>query len=199
MRRVAKIVTAPASTPISVAEAKSHMRVSGSDDDTLIGIYVNTATLISEAILQRKLINQTWKMYLDYWPNHIKVLFGDLQSVTHVKYTDSDEGQSTLDSGTYLVDTDSVPGRIMLADGENWPTATLSIRNPIEIQFVTGYGATSAAVPEDIRNAIMLTTAHFYENRENYLVSRIQSVGLAEMPWTAKTLLNNHRVWEWIL
>jgi len=137
-------------------------------------------------------------MFLDYWPTQIKVLFGDLQSVTHVKYTDSDEVQATLLSSLYLTDTNSVPGRIILKDGENWPTDTLSEMNPIEVQFVTGYGATSAAIPADIRGAILLTVAHFYENREIYVVSRASTLGVSEIPWTAKALLNNHRVWDWI-
>jgi len=199
MRRAAKIVTPPTTTPVSVAEAKSHMNISFSTDDTLIGIYISTATALCEAILQRKLITQTWKMWLDYWPPKIKVLFGDLQSVTHVKYTDSDEVQETFGSSLYLVDTNSTPGRIILKDGESWPTDTLSEMNPIEIQFVTGYGATAAAVPDDTRAAVLLTTAHFYENRENYLVAKMQSLTASEIPWTAKALLNNHRVWDWCI
>jgi len=197
MRRVAKIVTPPTVTPISVAEAKSHMNVTFSTDDTIIGLYIATATALCEAILQRKLITQTWKMWLDYWPDKITVLFGDLQSVTHIKYTDSDETQATLSATLYNVDINSIPGRIILKDGENWPTDTLSEMNPIEIQFVTGYGL-AAAVPADIRNAVFLTTAHFYENREIYLISKMQSAGIAEIPLTAKALLSNHRVWDWI-
>lgn len=199
MRRVAKIVTAPTITPISVAEAKSHMGVTFSNDDTLIGIYVSSATRLCENFLQRKLITQTWKMWLDYWPSSIKVLFGDLQSVTHVKYTDDDESQETLSSSVYLVDVNSVPGRIILKKNQVWPSDTLSPMNPIEVQFVTGYGATAATVPDDIRNAVLLTTAHFYENRELYLVSKLQSLGVAEIPKTANALLQNYRVWDWIL
>lgn len=199
MRRVARIVTAPTTTPVSVSEAKSHLNISGADDDTLVGIYVASATALCEAILQRKLITQTWKMWLDYWPAKIDILFGDLQSITHIKYTDIDGVQQTLSSSVYDVDTNSVPGRVVLKDGENWPTDTLNDVNPIEIQFVTGYGATSASVPADIRNAVLLTVAHFYENRENFLSSGMGSVSVAAIPWTASALLGNHRVWEWVL
>jgi len=174
------------------------MGVTFSDDDTIIGIYVATATALCEQILQRKIITQTWKMWLDYWPGYIKVLFGDLQSVTHVKYTDSDEIQATLSAALYNVDVNSVPGRIILKDGEEWPSDTLSATNPIEIQFVTGYGL-AVSVPADIKNALLLTAAHFYENRENYLVTDARALGASEIPGTARTLLQNHRVWDWIL
>ena len=199
MRRVQKIVTPPAATPVTLAHAKDHMRVTFADDDALITIYINAAKALSEQILQRKLITQTWKMYLDYWPPWIKVLFGDLQSVTHIKYTDQDEDQSTLSTDVYAVDINSVPGRIILKNNQSWPSDTLSNANPIEIQFVTGYGVAEGDVPEDIVSAILLTTAHFYENRENYLVSNMQSASVEEIPSTAKSLLYNHRVWDWVI
>lgn len=199
MRRVQKLITAPAALPVSVAEAKAHMGVTFSNDDTIIEIYLNSAIALCEQILQRKLITQTWAMFLDSWPTYIKVLFGDLQSVTHIKYTDTDDTQATFSSDYYTVDTSSVPGRVYLNNGESWPTATLRDATPIEVQFVTGYGDASTDIPSDIRGAILLTTAHFYENRENFLVSNLQSMTVEEIPWTASTLLSGHRVWDWII
>ena len=199
MRRVHKIVTAPADLPVTLAEAKAHMRVTFPDDDTLIRIYIQSATALCEQILQRKLITQTWKMYLDYFPHEITVLFGDLQSVTHLKYTDIDEVQTTMSNTLYDVDINSVPGRIVLVDGEVWPTDTLNAVNPIEIQFITGYGDDSTEIPNDIRNAVLLTTAHFYETRESILISDIKLMTVEQIPWTASTLLQNHRIWDWAI
>ena len=195
-RRVQKIVTPPTAYAVTVATAKEHMRVKFDDDDMLIGVYIETATALCEQILQRKLITQTWKMYLDYFPNIITTLFGDLQSVTHIKYTDLDEAQLTFANTKYDVDIVSVPGRIILKDAYDWPTTTLNANNPIEIQFITGYGASSANVPADIKNAILLTTAHFYENRENLLIS---NMSIDKIPMTTQALLQNHRIWKWIL
>ena len=195
MRRVQVLQTAPATTPITLAEAKSHMRVTLPDEDADITIYIKSATALCEQILQRKLITQTWKMYLDSWPLYIDVLFGDLQSVTHVKYTDMDEDQSTFAASNYDVDIASVPGRIILKDTKSWPTDTLNANNPIEIQFITGYGD-AEDIPDDIRNAVLLTTAHLYENRENYLISTMH---IERVPQTARALLSNHRVWKWVI
>ena len=198
-RRVQKIVTPPTAYSVTVATAKEHMRVTVDDDDMLIGIYIETATALCEQILQRKLITQTWKMYLDYFPNIITTLFGNLQSVTHIKYTDLDEAQLTFANTKYDVDIVSVPGRIILKDAYDWPTTTLNANNPIEIQFITGYGASSVNVPADIKNAILLTTAHFYETRESILISDIKLMTVEQIPWTASTLLQNHRIWDWII
>lgn len=199
MRRVSTIVSAPGDTAISVAEAKSHSNITFSDDDTLIGVYINAATAKVEQELQRKLITQTWKMFLDSWPPYIDVLFGDLQSVTHIKYTDIDDTQTTYSSDNYYTDTDSVPGRIVLKESKVWPSDHLRAMNPIEIQFVTGYGDASSDVPDDIRLALMQTVAHMYENRETHLVSEMQNLAVMEVPDTAKQLLQHHRVWRWVL
>lgn len=199
MKRVQTIVTAPAGLPVTLAEAKEHMRVTFSEDDDLITIYLNSAIALVEQILQRKLISQTWKMFLDSWPGQIKVLFGDLQSVTHIKYTDTDETETTFADTNYDVDVNSIPGRILLKEAKTWPTVTLNATNPVEIQFVTGYGDASTDIPPDIRGAILLTVAHFYENREPVLVSDIKLMTVEDIPWTANTLLQNHRVWNWII
>jgi uncharacterized phiE125 gp8 family phage protein len=199
MRRVQKIVTPPTVTPVTLATAKAHARVTFSDDDDLIEIYINSATALCEQILQRKMITQTWKMYLDYWPQEITTIWGDLQSVTSIKYTDIDEDQLTFADTNYDVDINSVPGRVVLKDSISWPTVTLNAVNPIEIEFVTGYGDAATNVPADITNAVLLATSHFYENRESILVSDIKLMTVEQIPWTASTLLQNHRVWRWCI
>lgn len=193
------LITAPATTPVSVSEAKAQANVTVSTDDTIIGVYLKAAVSGCEQILQRKLITQTWKAFFDYWPGHIVLPFGNLQSVTHVKYTDEDGTQYTFDSSKYTVDTVSVPGRVVLKSGETWPADTLFNVNPIEVQFVTGYGATSASIPDDIRTAILMTITHFYQNRESFLVNDSNKAVVEEIPMTARTLLKPYRVWEWVI
>lgn len=195
-RRVQKIVSGPAEAPITLAEAKKQLRVDWPDDDAEITSKINGAVRSAEQYLQRKLVTQTWKMFLDSWPASIKVLFGDLQSVTHIKYTDSDEAQHTFDSPKYLVDTDSVPGRIILKTGETWPTVTLSPKNPIEVQFVTGYGA-AADVPQDIKDAILITVSDRFNYRENVVTNN--KMNIEELPMGTKSMIYPYRVWDWIV
>jgi uncharacterized phiE125 gp8 family phage protein len=196
VKRVQTLVLAPSEFPVILAEAKKQLRIEWTQDDAEITQKINAATLWAEQYLQRKLITQTWKMFLDAWPAEIKLLFGDLQSVTHVKYTDDEESQSTVDSSTYLVDTDSVPGRIVLKSEETWPTDTLSPKNPIEIQFITGYGA-AADVPQDIKDAILIKISDMYNYRENYVLNNKMNV--EQLPAGTESLLYNHRVWDWII
>lgn len=197
MRRIQKIVTAPSVYPITRDEAKDQARVTFIHDDDIFDRLIAGAVFHVEQYLQRKLITQTWKMWIDSWPNEIKVLFGDLQSVTHVKYTDENEAQSTLDSSTYLVDTDSVPGRIILKANETWPTDTLSPKNPIEIQFVTGYGDVGSDVPQDIRNALLVMVSDRYTYRESVITNN--KMNIEPLPFGVEDLLYPYRVPEWII
>lgn len=197
MRRVQKIVTPPFIYPITRDEAKAQCRVGFVNDDDIFDRLIAGSVFNVEQFLQRKLITQTWKMWLDEWPNEIQILFGDLQSVAHIKYTDENESQSTVDSSTYLVDTDSVPGRVLLKSNETWPTDTLSPKNPIEIQFVTGYGDEAGDVPQDIRNALLVTVSDRYTYRESVITNN--KMNIEPLPFGIADLLYPYRVPEWVV
>jgi len=79
--------------------------------------------------------------------------FGNLASVAQVYYTDTDYTQNTFSTDYYNVDTSSEPGRIVLEYGDNWPTASLSPENPIEIEFTCGYGANAVQAITGATNA----------------------------------------------
>jgi len=124
-------------------QVKNHLRIDYTNDDQYIQSMIGVATAKAERFLRRRLVTQTWKVFIDHWPDGDIVLpFGKLQSVTHVKYTDTAGTQTTWTAATYYtVDTDSDPGRIKLRYGQTYPSPSLAPDNPIEIQFVCGYGA----------------------------------------------------------
>ena len=74
--RIQTLITAPTGKPVSILEAKDQLIVTFNDDDFIIERYINAATAWVEQYLQRKLITQTWNMFLDSWPAEIEVLFG---------------------------------------------------------------------------------------------------------------------------
>ena len=155
----------PTAEPITTSEVKTRIVLSTTTYDTQIGTLIKAARRYFESFTGRALVQQTWKYYLSDWPDgdFIKLPHPPLQSVTAVRYTDSDDSQSTLSTDDYSVDTDSEPGRVVLNYGETWPTATLATNNPIEIEFVAGYdpGTSSPVdyaenIPEGIKDAMML-------------------------------------------
>jgi len=158
-----QIVTGPAYAPVSLDQVKGHLRVTSTSEDWYIRGLIYAAIGMVEQIIRRKLTTQTWKLFLEAWPIRwfITIPFGKLQSVTHIKYTDSDSTQTTWDSGEYIVDVSSDPGRVVLGYGESWPSATLYPSNPIEIQFVCGYGVHAPLTITAASNAspIVVTSA----------------------------------------
>src|SRR5690606_14420890 len=142
-------------------------RVDGTDEDTLITGLIAAARETVETFAGRALITQTWELVLDDWPDSdtIKLPRPPLQSVTSVTYVDEAGVSHTLSSASYIVDTDSEPGRLVLKAGESWPSETLQAANGVRVRYAAGYGA-AAAVPEKFKLAVKLLAVHWYENRE---------------------------------
>ena len=62
------LVTAPAAEPLTLAEAKLHLRVDDTADDALIGALITAARQHAEHDTRRALVTQTWKLALDASP-----------------------------------------------------------------------------------------------------------------------------------
>ena len=182
---ITTIVTSPPVEPVDLDEVKEHLKITSSDTDSLLYNLSVAASEYVETFTGRALVQQTWKMYLQDWPtgDEFEIPYPTLQSVTHIKYTDSDDNQTTWTSTYYEVDTDSEPGRVILAYGESWPTATLHPKNPIEIQFVAGYSASSDStpdyrvnIPENIKNAIKLDVELRYIRAPESYINKLKEV-----------------------
>jgi uncharacterized phiE125 gp8 family phage protein len=166
--------TAPASEPITTAEAKKHLNVTTSDDDTYIDTLVTAARMHTENILRRALITQTWNLYLDAFKSPTELPKPPLVSVTSIKYIDTDGAEQTTATGVYTVDTDADPGQVYLSYDQTWPDAR-TIDKAIDIEYVAGYGA-AADVPTAIKHAILLLVGHLYEHRETVADFQIHDV-----------------------
>ena len=186
------LVTGPASEPVSKEEAKAHLRVDGTDDDSYITALITTARRHVEAILRRALMPQTWKLVLDSWPTDIvKFAKPPLTSVSSVTYLDENGDSQTFASTNYVVDTAGEPGRLTLAKDASWPTDELYTLGAVQIQFVAGY-ADVDAVPQEYKQAILLLVGHFYENREAVVAA--QGANIQELPMAVMALLMPTRV-----
>lgn len=183
-----KIQTAPAAEPIELEEAKLHLRVDIDDDDVLIEAALIAIREACEGYKNHRFITQTWDIFMDAFPGSDEIILPDslfpLVSVTHIKYTDEDNNQSTFDSGNYATDVYSNPARIKLTKDANWPSDPLYVINGVEIQVIVGYGDPDD-VPKKIKQAMLLWLGHYYENREQVTVGEIAR----EIPLGVETLL----------
>lgn len=179
-----RIDTAPASEPVTLAEAKAHLRVDSSDEDALIGNLVKAAREYCELFTRRSFITTTWKLTLDKFPDTVELARSPAQSVTSIKYIDDDGVQQTFASASYLVDAESEPGRVTPVYGGSWPSAR-SQMNAVEVTFKAGYGDAAASVPQSAKQAILMLVGHWFENRETTITGTI----IAQVPMAVKALL----------
>ena len=189
-----QITVQPATEPITTAEAKAHLRVDFSDEDTYIDTLIVTARKYCEAYCNRVFITQTWRQNLNEWTNPILLKVNPVISVTSLKYYDTSEAQQTItdSSANYQKDLNSDVAKIYEGLTNSFPAIGSTI-NPIEIITVCGYGAASD-VPDDIKHAIKLMVSHLYENRDMVNVPLNNQASDIPMPTAVKYLLTRYRI-----
>lgn len=165
------LTSGPAEEPVTVAEAKAHLRLDGSAEDILIASLILTSRLHIEAALGIALISQGWRLTLDRWPEKpwsetgaVRFPLRPVRSVTSVTVRDSDGAPTVLAPEGYLLDGEALLPRLVPRDG-TWPPPGLPA-NGIEILFEAGLGEAAEDVPEPIRHALLLLVAHWYEHRD---------------------------------
>ena len=86
-----------------------------------------------------------------------------MTSVTSVSTFDDSDTETTMAASKYYVDTAREPARVVLRQGETFPTA-LRVANAIKVVYVAGYSS-QYSIPEPIRMGILQHIAHLYEHR----------------------------------
>jgi uncharacterized phiE125 gp8 family phage protein len=192
------VETAPAVEPVTLTEAKQHLRVDIDDDDTYIEALIVAARQYAEEYLDRALISQQLAVRMDTFPYEFELprppmaTSGTL-TTTAVTYA-LDPGSAstavptttTLSTSQYRVDRDDTPGRIRTVYNGTWPSH-LSDPNAVTVTWWGGYGSSTSDVPQAIRNAILMIVAHLYESRQAAVATGAVP---QDVPFGVKALLN---------
>lgn len=186
-----KVTVAPSIEPVTLAEVKTHLRITASNEDDLIDDYIEAARQMAEDITGRKFISQTLVGYVDdfgtgvvngnWWSGtkvgtyfshilngkaFIELDWAPCSSITSI-YTIAEDATETLYASTnYYLDNydDDLYPRVNLTDNASFPTSMRS-NNAIKVTYVAGYGATAASVPMKLRHAIKMMAAELYNKR----------------------------------
>jgi uncharacterized phiE125 gp8 family phage protein len=158
------IVNGPAVEPVALPDAKKWLKLETSDDDDVVGALITAARLILEAQIRRMLINQTWRLIYDRWPNGrlIKIPLAPFQSLIAMRVYDANGTAQAVGSSLYHVDATPDGARIIFGAPPPNPGQAAAA---IEIDILVGYGATPESVPEPLRQAIRMLVPDWYENR----------------------------------
>lgn len=208
------LVAGPAAEPVSRAEAKLHLKVETTEEDSLIDALIVAARQACEAVTGLALITQTWRLFLDGFPGNEEVWWDGardgarsanraealviprppLIAIVHVKVYDQNDAATVMEASDYQVDSASRPGRVLLRDHAQWPAVSLRPANGVEIEFQAGFGASANAVPAQLRQGILQHVAHLYAHRGDQLDRDGRAVETVALPLPVSALYRPYRL-----
>tara|TARA_R100001086_G_scaffold203202_1_gene119284 strand:- start:165 stop:743 length:579 start_codon:yes stop_codon:yes gene_type:complete len=187
--RAYKVVTPATTNPITLTEAKTHLKVDTTADDTFITNLIKSATSSAQEYTNRFFITTTIQQYGDKWEDISNLFKSPVLSVSHIKYVDPDGTLQTLSTNVYFVDEVNKPARIGLKPNQSFPTI-IDRLNAVYVEYRVGTAAGPDEVDEGIRQALLLTIGNWYQNRQAVVTGTIAT----ELPMNAKFLLDQYKI-----
>lgn len=166
-----ELVTGPVTDPISLDEAKTHLRVDHTDDDFYIRRLIKAAKQHIEKITNYIIVSSVWAAYCDEWPSdeRIYLLKYPVTAISKVEYYASDDAAeyTELSASSYDKAVKYNPPVILLKD-----TPILGDKlNAIKITFMAGHANDIMdPVPENIKQAMLILINHMYDNRQDEII-----------------------------
>lgn len=199
------LVSPPEMLPVSLEEAKRHLRVKHSLEDDLIRGLIGAATVHLDGwtgILGRCLVEQIWRQDFDRFERCLVLPLGPVISVTSVTWRNAAGQIATVASGSYALRTDAGGRSVVSFDRDFTFPIDLHESAAVAVTYRAGYpnipeipavepgegdppdppGSPAIPaqpnIPEPIRIAILLLVGAWYENREETAIG----VSVASLP-----------------
>lgn len=174
--------------PLTIEQAKLHLRVDYSDDDELITELIKVARATAEDRIGRTLISTGWRLTANKFSPALELPNPPCISVESIKYIDTTGTEQPLNLADYLVDQVSEPARIVPTAGRDWPETQDRI-NAVVVDYTAGYGTTADKVPTPIVQWMKLAIGDMYDRRN-------RSAEKPNVPQDfADSLLDVYRMW----
>lgn len=208
-----RVIAAPTVEPVSLAEARQHLRLDVYDspavhpDDALVGTLISAARKWAEDFIGRPIAVQTLEAALDGFPGldvtricdpcrrsqptDEAIALPGLLSLLSITYLDEDSVQQVP---AYQIDLFSDPPCLRPAANDSWPTVASGVANAVRIRYLAGYTLAGDSpdidpIPAPVVAAIKLILGHLYEQRESTAPIEIKAV-----PMGAEALLRPYRL-----
>lgn len=157
-----------ANEPVTTTEAKLHLRITHSDEDALISSLIVAARNYVEGLANRPLVQRPYALKLDRFPmsNEIIIPSGKVSAVASITYVDTAGATQTLSASGYTVETQRLPGSVVLNPSNltAWPTSRFYAGIPsVTIAYTAGYGAMASSVPQALRQAVLMSIGYWYD------------------------------------
>jgi hypothetical protein len=161
------LIAPPAVEPVTLSELKEFLRVDADDfsQDNVIATLGMAARTWVEAMLKRKLVQQTWRLLLDFFPGYYAMVTGQpgsspvlsgpallagiryavvlpyppVNAIVNFQYQNANGAVTVLNPATdFIQDLQSNPARLTPPFGQMWPVSRV-VLNAVEIDFQIGY------------------------------------------------------------
>lgn len=176
--------------PITLDEAKAHLRVIGSDEDGHLTGLIIAAREMAEGRLNRTIRQRAITEVFSGWHEGLVLPKPPVVSVESITYTDADGTVQTLPPEDYYAGVHVEPAIVELAPGFRAPALHFR-RHPIAVTYIAGYGA--GDVPRAIIQWMLLAIGAMYQNRE----SVVTGISVAALPEDfMQLLIQPYRVYE---
>ena len=192
--------TAPTSEPVTLAQAKLHIRHGLASTDTTENDFLNAlitaARQYCERVTNLGLTSATWDLLLDDFPGDCESILlprSPALSVSSIYYYNASDTNTLFASSAYILDTSSMPNRIYVDPDYDWPTSRSDRKGMVTIQYIAGYGSGSddrLTIPKAITQAMLLLIGHWYANRESSIIGTITS----DLTFAVDALLDAYRI-----
>lgn len=152
----------PISEPITLDEAKAHLRIEHDSEDDLLNALITTAREYLETQTQLALVTQSWRLSLDNWPKDQCLILkkSPVQSIDQIEQFDENGSAELISINNMILDGNAHPARLYTSEQSNPQPAI----NGIEITFTAGFGNASD-VPDMLKRAMLIHIAHMFEFR----------------------------------
>ena len=189
--------TQPAVEPVTLSEAKAHLRVDTTADDAYISSLISAAREWCEQYLDRSLVHTQWVLRFDKVPPdgtmdielpRPPMATAGTATAVALTFTYENGTTATYSTASYRVDRNGVPGTVKTLYGQTWPPH-LQDDNAISVTWWGGYGASGTSVPAAIRHAMLMLVCFWYENRSTVLVGSTSK----QLEFAVESLLSSQK------
>jgi uncharacterized phiE125 gp8 family phage protein len=183
---------APAApNPIPLAEFAAHLRlgygfVDDGSEDALLDLYLRHAMAVVEARTGQALVARPYVLQAAAWNRngHLVLPVGPIKEIDRIRFVRAG-GTVDLSPGDWALEPGRARQRLSGAGGE--PLRPVPHGALAEVEFTAGHAQDWAGVPGDLRQAVLMLAAHYYENRHGELGEE------AALPPAVGAILAPHR------
>jgi uncharacterized phiE125 gp8 family phage protein len=180
----------PASLPVSLDDAKQHLRVLNNEQDTYIAELVQKAGEYVESAAKRTLVNRSLRLVVESFGSGVELLHPPVVAVTEVKYLDPAGAEITLPETEWRLAQGFVP-KLVPAVGKSFPT-TAKEQDAVRVTYTAGFGDNAEAVPLQLRQAVLLLVHHWFVNREAVMIGGNMSP--QKVPMAVEDIIGHYRI-----